>query len=117
MKEKPSKFAALLKSRQEEAAPEPTVAAEAKPTPQRVIAKPKPSASVRPKAKPEPALKTLGRPAGQGKKGHPDFTQITAYIPVALHTETKINLLRLPDKKEFSELLAELLTVWNKKPR
>lgn len=56
-----------------------------------------------------------GRPGGQGKRLNPAYVQVTAYIPAKLHMETKINLLRLPQKKEFSELVAELLVAWNKK--
>jgi hypothetical protein len=50
MKEKPSKFADMLRTRRDE----------------------------------EPPAKR-GRPGGQGKRGNPDYAQVTAYIPKTLH--------------------------------
>ena len=61
----------------------------------------------------EPAAKR-GRPGGQGKRGNPDYAQVTAYIPKALHDETKVKLIR-QGNKEFSLLVEELLTAWNQK--
>ena len=84
MTEKRSKFAGMLRNRQENTEPE----AESK-------------------AK-------RGRPGGQGKRGNPDYSQVTAYIPTRLHDETKINLIR-NGKREFSELIEELLSTWNQK--
>lgn len=55
-----------------------------------------------------------GRPGGQGKRLNPDYSQVTAYIPKALHNETKVNLIG-QGNREFSELVEELLTAWNKK--
>ena len=55
-----------------------------------------------------------GRPGGQGKRGNPDYSQVTAYIPKTLHDETKVNLIR-QDNKEFSQLVEELLSGWNLK--
>ena len=84
MTNKPSKFAGLLRDRQEEAAAEPRA--------------------------------RRGRPGRQGKRLNPDYSQVTAYIPTALHDETKINLIR-HGKREFSELVEELLAAWNQKQR
>ena len=53
-----------------------------------------------------------GRPGGQGKRGNPDFAQVTAYIPKILHDETKVKLIR-QGNREFSQLVEELLTGWN----
>jgi len=53
--------------------------------------------------------KRLGRPPG--KRSHPDYAQVTAYIPAALHDEVKIALIR-EGKKEFSRLVEELLRAW-----
>jgi hypothetical protein len=53
-----------------------------------------------------------GRPAG--KRSNPDYAQVTAYIPRALHDEVKILLIR-DGGKEFSELVAELLSGWIQK--
>jgi hypothetical protein len=79
MKDKPSKFADMLRTRKDE----------------------------------EPAAKR-GRPGGRGKRGNPDYAQVTAYIPKTLHDETKVNLIR-QGNKEFSQLVEELLSNWNLK--
>ncbi len=50
-----------------------------------------------------------GRPAG--KRSNPEYAQVTAYIPRALHDEVKISLIR-DGGKEFSDLVAELLAEW-----
>lgn len=84
MKATPSKFAGLLRQRQENSAPD----APAEGNPKR------------------------GRPGGRGKRLNPDYSQVTAYIPTKLHAETKINLIR-QGGREFSELVAELLAAWN----
>jgi len=51
-----------------------------------------------------------GRPPG--KRSHPDFEQITAYIRKDTHHAVKIELLN--NGKEFSELVEELLGQWLK---
>ena len=98
MSEKPSKFAAFLKTRKTES--EAEIPAEETKAPRKATAPP-----------PEPRKR--GRPGGHGKRLNPQYTQVTAYIPEALHTETKINLLR-SGKGEFSGLVEELLTGWNR---
>jgi hypothetical protein len=50
-----------------------------------------------------------GRPVG--KRSHPDFEQITAYIRKDTHRAIKIALLQ-NGKQEFSELVEELLGQW-----
>jgi hypothetical protein len=85
MKESKSKFAGILRERQDNA----------------------PESST-----PEAAAK-VGRPGGKGKRLNPDFAQVTAYIPKTLHNETKVNLIR-QGNREFSELVEELLLTWNK---
>jgi hypothetical protein len=52
-----------------------------------------------------------GRPTG--KRSHPDFEQITAYIRKDTHHAVKIELLK-NGRKEFSELVEELLHQWLK---
>ena len=52
-----------------------------------------------------------GRPPG--KRSHPDFEQITAYIRKDTHHAVKIVLLK-NGGKEFSELVEELLGQWLK---
>ena len=49
----------------------------------------------------------------QGKRGNPDYAQVTAYIPKTLHEQTKIALIR-EGNREFSELVEELLVGWNR---
>jgi hypothetical protein len=52
-----------------------------------------------------------GRP--RGKRSHPDFEQITAYIRKDTHHAVKIMLLQ-NGRKEFSEHVEELLGQWLK---
>ena len=86
MKNKPSRFAGILRDRKDAA--QGTEAPTTKPT--------------------------RGRPGGKGKRLNPDYSQVTAYIPKTLHNETKVNLIR-QGNREFSELVEELLSVWNQK--
>lgn len=53
-----------------------------------------------------------GRP--KGKRSHPDYEQVTAYIKKDTYQEIKISLLREGQKREFSELIQELLENWLK---
>ena len=53
-----------------------------------------------------------GRP--KGKRSHPDYEQVTAYIKKDTYQEIKITLLREGQKREFSELIQELLDDWLK---
>ena len=89
MKDKPSKFAGIMRDRQETA--KETGEADAQ------VTKP-----------------TRGRPGGRGKRQNPTYAQVTAYIPKKLHGETKVNLIR-QGNREFSELVEELLWAWNLK--
>lgn len=108
MSEKQSKFSALLRTRKED----PTDAAG---EPQAKPVKDKPATNpVDERAGDRKAKRPRGRPKANGKRLNPDYTQVTAYIPSDLHTETKINLIRT-GKREFSILIEELLTSWNKK--
>ena len=52
-----------------------------------------------------------GRPPG--KRSHPDFEQITAYIRRDTHRAVKIALLK-NGRQEFSELVEDLLRHWLK---
>jgi hypothetical protein len=53
-----------------------------------------------------------GRP--KGKRSHPDYEQVTAYIKKDTHQAVKIALLQEGQKREFSELVQELLEDWAK---
>lgn len=55
-----------------------------------------------------------GRPPG--KRSHPDFEQITAYIRKDTHQAVKIALLQ-GGRQEFSELVEILLAGWLKSSR
>lgn len=46
----------------------------------------------------------------QGKRSDPNFTQVSAYIPKALHKRVKIELMK--GDQQFSDLVTELLTEW-----
>jgi hypothetical protein len=85
MKESKSKFAGILRDRQDNA----------------------------PESSPSESAGKVGRPGGKGKRGNPDYFQATAYILGTVHEETKINLIR-QGNREFSELVEELLSAWNK---
>lgn len=111
MSENKSKFSALLRSRKEETTPEAEPQAPA--TAQKSQPRPK-SATAASGAGDAAAKRPRGRPKANGKRLNPEYTQVTAYIPAGLHTETKINLIR-SGKREFSILIEELLTSWNKK--
>ena len=57
-------------------------------------------------------------PSRRGKRSDPKFTQITAYIPVELHADVKMDLLkrkrRNPEERlVFSALLSLLLSAWH----
>jgi hypothetical protein len=54
--------------------------------------------------------KKMGRP--KGKRSDPDFEQVTAYIKSATYTSVKIELLKEGQKREFSELMQQLLDNW-----
>ncbi len=69
MKDRPSKFAEILRNRKD--GPPPEIEAPAK----------------------------RGRPGGQGKRQNPNYAQVTAYIPKKLHDETKVNLIRQGNKE------------------
>jgi hypothetical protein len=57
-------------------------------------------------------LKT-GNSKLKGKRSHPDYTQITAYIRKETHEKVMREIYK---RKEFSELLEELLDDWLKNP-
>lgn len=47
----------------------------------------------------------------KGKRSNPIYTGAFAYIPIELHDDVKIKLLRKKDL-DFSELIEQLLTQW-----
>jgi hypothetical protein len=61
-------------------------------------------------AEPETGARKRGRPAG--KRSDPKVVQVTAYIQKDTHTAVKIALLKEGKKRQFSELVEELLRDW-----
>ena len=67
-----------------------------------------------------PSSRGRGRPTGSagGKRSHPDYEQVSAYLPRQTYREVKLALLQneVTDgaKQEFSTLVAELLSDWLK---
>jgi hypothetical protein len=55
-----------------------------------------------------PTPKKMGRP--KGKRSHPDYEQVTAYIRRDTYTAVKIALLQEGGDRQFSELVQDLLT-------
>ena len=52
-----------------------------------------------------------------GKRRHPDFEQVTAYIRKETHHQVKLALLRELKCRQFSDLVEELLSSWLKNQR
>lgn len=59
---------------------------------------------------PEGPVMKVGRPAG--KRSDAAFEQVTAYIRKSTHNEVKIALLREGKKRQFSDLVEQLLGEW-----
>lgn len=120
-----SKFKDLMaQARQREAEPEPDEAPEEAaqlkpskdgPAPARRTSN---RVNVQPEAEAEPVLRRRGRPAGPagGKRSHPDYEQVSAYLPRQMHREIRLALLQSEvqtgQKREFSTLVEELLATW-----
>jgi hypothetical protein len=67
------------------------------------------------KGKKDDAVKT---PAGRkkGKRSDPNFTGVFAYVPVKLHEDVMVNLVRRKDL-DFSGLVEQLLNKWLKEQK
>jgi hypothetical protein len=57
------------------------------------------------------APKRIGRPPG-GKKSDPAYQQVTAYVRRATYQKTQVKLWQSGVKKDFSDLVEELLAQW-----
>lgn len=55
--------------------------------------------------------KRIGRPPG-GKKSDPAYQQVTAYVRRATYQKTQVKLWQSGVKKDFSDLVEELLAKW-----
>lgn len=63
---------------------------------------------------PLPPAETPKRGRPKGKRSDPDYEQVTAYIKSKTYTNVKIELLKEGQKRQFSELIQELLDDWVK---
>ena len=57
-----------------------------------------------------PVKRGRGRPTG--KRSDPDYEQVTSYVRRQTYANVKIELIREGQKREFSELVEELLSKW-----
>ncbi len=71
-----------------------------------------------PAVPPAEGQKRRGRPSG-GKSANPRYMQVSGYIPRDVYANTQIGLqkevLRTGKKRDFSDLLEELLSGWNER--
>lgn len=71
-----------------------------------------PTAEPEPVSEPEPpaapAVPKLGRPAG--KKGHPDYVQVTVYLKKSVHRTAR--KLLFDEGRQFSDLVDDLVSRW-----
>lgn len=61
---------------------------------------------------PAPVSKVLNMEPPRGKKGHPDYNQVTIYLKKQTQNKAKIAMLQAQDHRDFSELVEDLLTDW-----
>jgi hypothetical protein len=61
------------------------------------------------KAAPSGKTEVIDMQPGRGKKGHQDYNQVTIYLRKETHNKAKIALLQNGDKRDFSELVEDLL--------
>ncbi len=94
-----SKFKDILKAAQEREKEKPAEKPAEKP-------EVKSSSAAEPSSPPQ----KRGRP--RGKRSHPDYEQVTAYIKKKTYKETKIALLEQEEVEDFSELVETLLSEW-----
>ena len=59
-----------------------------------------------------PAAAKRGRGRPPGKRSDPDYEQVTSYVRRQTYADVKIALIREGRKREFSELVEELLAGW-----
>lgn len=94
------------KEQTEEATPPPS------PAPAEVAAVEAAEAARRHQPKPVEPAKKRGRP--RGKRSDSEYNQVTAYIRADTHLSVQKLLLDDGKKKDFSELVEELLSKWVK---
>jgi len=47
-----------------------------------------------------------------GKRAAPDYVQVGVYIPKKLHNQAKVQLIQEGEDRDFSQLIADLLTAY-----
>ncbi len=112
-----SKYSSLLQAKQEpspiseepkqETGGEPAV----KPVDTSVTEIPAPAAQTAIVAS-APASKVLNMEPPRGKKGNPDYNQVTIYLKKQTQNQAKIAMLQSQDERDFSELVEDLLREW-----
>jgi hypothetical protein len=98
-----SKFKDILKAAQDRDKEQPAEKSVAKPA-----EKPEVKSDSAREGSPPPQKR--GRP--RGKRSHPDYEQVTAYIKKKTYKQTKIALLEQEEGENFSELVEKLLSEW-----
>jgi hypothetical protein len=98
-----SKFNNILKAAQEREKEKPV---------EKSVGKPKEKAEVKSDSPTEPSPPPQKRGRPKGKRSHPDYEQVTAYIKKKTYKQTKIALLEQEEVENFSELVEKLLSEW-----
>lgn len=94
-KEAPNQFAAIIAARQkEDGASEP-----AAPPPSEVAQAPTPA-------------RASGKSERTSKRGNPDYSPVTVYIPTEIYARAQFEMSRKGRKREMSDLFTELLETW-----
>jgi hypothetical protein len=86
----------------------------ASPEPAPPPAKAKPARQTKPTPPSVEQPRKVGRPA-VGKRGNPDYTQVSVLLNKARYTQARIALLQAGGAKDMSDLVDELLSNWLKK--
>lgn len=60
-------------------------------------------------------IKPVQRDRSVGKRSDPAFEQVTAYVRKRTHDAVKVALIKEGRRREFSELVEELLSTWVEK--
>lgn len=108
-----SKFSGLLQAKQAQPLPSEVTNTSIEPVePETVV-----TATEAPKEEPQVAPISAVSPGAvinmqppRGKKGHPDYNQVTIYLKKETHNKAKIALLQSGSEKDFSELVEELVS-------
>lgn len=61
---------------------------------------------------PDEALSVPKRGRPKGKRSHPDYEQVSAYIRKETYRKVKLALLQSGEESDFSELVEKLLGEW-----